>query len=154
MTSALETMGLGKQYGDQWALRDCTLSVPSGRVAALVGPNGAGKSTLLQLASGLNFPSAGAVHVFGLSPQHDPGLVLPRIGFLSQDRPLYRGFTVAEMLTVGKKMNRAHHRHHLGNVPGRAFRHRIVDPAALHTTDPGDMVLGPRPLRHSGLGGR
>lgn len=105
MTSALETMGLGKQYGDQWALRDCTLSVPSGRVAALVGPNGAGKSTLLQLASGLNFPSAGAVHVFGLSPQHDPGLVLPRIGFLSQDRPLYRGFTVAEMLTVGKKMN-------------------------------------------------
>ncbi len=105
MTGALETMGLGKQYGDLWALRDCTLTVPSGRVAALVGPNGAGKSTLLQLASGLNYPSAGVVRVFGLSPRQDPGLVLPRIGFLSQDRPLYRGFTVAEMLTMGKKLN-------------------------------------------------
>jgi ABC-2 type transport system ATP-binding protein len=105
MSIALETMGLGKRYGDQWALRDCTLSLPSGRVAALVGPNGAGKSTLLQLASGLNYPSTGAVRIFGLSPQHDPSLVLPRIGFLSQERPLYRGFTVAEMLTVGKKLN-------------------------------------------------
>jgi ABC-2 type transport system ATP-binding protein len=105
MSIALETTGLGKRYGDQWALRDCTLTVPSGRVAALVGPNGAGKSTLLQLASGLNYPSAGAVEIYGVSPQHDPGLVLPRIGFLSQERPLYRGFTVGEMLTVGKKLN-------------------------------------------------
>lgn len=105
MTGALETAGLGKQYGDQWALRDCTLTVPPGRIAALVGPNGAGKSTLLQLAAGLNYPSAGTVRVFGLSPQQDAGSVLPRIGFLSQDRPLYRGFTVAEMLTVGKKLN-------------------------------------------------
>lgn len=105
MTGALETVGLGKRYGDQWALRDCTLSVPPGRVAALVGPNGAGKSTLLQLASGLNYPSAGAVRVFGMSPRHNPGRVIPRIGYLPQDRPLYRGFTVAEMLTVGKKLN-------------------------------------------------
>jgi ABC-2 type transport system ATP-binding protein len=105
MSIALETMGLGKQYGDQWALRDCTLSLPSGRIAALVGPNGAGKSTLLQLACGLNYPSTGAVQVFGLSPQHDPGRVIARIGFLSQERPLYRGFTVEEMLTVGKKLN-------------------------------------------------
>ena len=108
MTGALETMGLGKQYGDLWALRDCTLTVPAGRVAALVGPNGAGKSTLLQLASGLNYPSAGVVRVFGRSPQQDSGMVLPRIGFLSQDRPLYdcrRGLKVEGMLTVGKKLN-------------------------------------------------
>jgi ABC-2 type transport system ATP-binding protein len=96
---------LGKQYGSQWALRDCTFRLPSGRVAALVGPNGAGKSTLLQIASGLNYPTTGDVRVFGQSPQKQADTVLPRIGFLSQDRPLYRGFTVAEILKVGKKLN-------------------------------------------------
>ncbi len=105
MTAALQTLGLSKKYGMQWALRECTLNVPTGRVAALVGPNGAGKSTLLQLAAGLNFPSSGSVHVFGHSPQRQSSAVLPRIGFLSQERPLYRGFTVAEMLTVGRKLN-------------------------------------------------
>jgi ABC-2 type transport system ATP-binding protein len=71
----------------------------------LVGPNGAGKSTLLQFAAGLNYPTTGSVQVFGRSPQEQPDMVLLHIGFLSQDRSLYRGFTVAEMLTVGKKPN-------------------------------------------------
>jgi len=38
---------LGKKYSRGWALQDCTLQVPAGRVVALVGPNGAGKSTLM-----------------------------------------------------------------------------------------------------------
>jgi ABC-2 type transport system ATP-binding protein len=105
MTAALQTVGLGKRYGRQWALRDCSLSLSAGRVAALVGPNGAGKTTLLQLAVGLSSPSSGTAEVFGWSPQDQPTVVLPRIGFLAQDRPLYRGFTVEEMLTLGRKLN-------------------------------------------------
>lgn len=105
MIPALSTDGLGKQYGTQWALRDCTLTIPAGRVAALVGPNGAGKTTLLQIAVGLNRPTRGSVEVFGLSPQEEAAQVLPRVGFLAQERPLYRGFTVEEMLTVGRKLN-------------------------------------------------
>lgn len=105
MTSALCTDNLGKRYGAQWALRDCTLTIPTGRVAALVGPNGAGKTTLLQLAVGLSRPTAGSVEVFGLSPQAEAVRVLPLVGFLAQERPLYRGFTVREMLTVGRKLN-------------------------------------------------
>ena len=50
---ALHADGLGKRYGSNWALRDCTLEIPAGSVTALVGPNGAGKTTLLQLAVGL-----------------------------------------------------------------------------------------------------
>jgi ABC-2 type transport system ATP-binding protein len=74
-------------------------------VAALVGPNGAGKTTLLQLAVGLNDATIGDVQVFGWSPRQQPTMVLPRIGFLAQDRPLYKGFTVGEVLLMGRKLN-------------------------------------------------
>jgi ABC-2 type transport system ATP-binding protein len=102
---ALRTDGLGKRYGSKWALEDCTLEIPVGSVTALVGPNGAGKTTLLQLAVGLSRPSAGTVHVLGYSPQHDARTVLPRIGFVAQDHPLHRGFTVAEMLKLERSLN-------------------------------------------------
>ncbi|GAC1432931.1 MAG: ABC transporter ATP-binding protein [Chloroflexota bacterium] len=105
MTAALQTTDLGKRYRRQWALRNCTLALPEGRIAALVGPNGAGKTTLLQLAVGLATPSAGDVRVFGLSPHTQPDRVVTRVGFLAQDQPLYRRFSVADMLTFGHKLN-------------------------------------------------
>ena len=105
MTGALETHGLGKRYGSQWALRDCTLEIPRGSVTALVGPNGAGKTTLLRLAVGLSRPSAGSVRVLGCDPHADAAEALPRVGFLAQEHPLYGGFTVEEMLHVGRSLN-------------------------------------------------
>jgi ABC-2 type transport system ATP-binding protein len=105
MTAALETRGLGRRYGSQWALRDCTLEIPRGSVTALVGPNGAGKTTLLRLAVGLTRPSAGSVRVLGLDPHADAAEALPRVGFLAQEHPLYGGFTVEEMLRVGRRLN-------------------------------------------------
>jgi ABC-2 type transport system ATP-binding protein len=102
---ALKTHELGKRYGSKWALRDCSLEIPAGAVAALVGPNGAGKTTLLHLAVGLSEPSAGSVEVLGWSAREQPLLVLPRIGFVAQDRPLYRGFRLSEMLKLGRKLN-------------------------------------------------
>jgi ABC-2 type transport system ATP-binding protein len=104
-TIALRAEGLGKRYGSKWALEDCTLEVPAGTVTALVGPNGAGKTTLLQLAVGLSRPSTGTVQVLGHSPQHDAKAVLPRIGFVAQEHPLHRGFTVAETLKLGRRLN-------------------------------------------------
>ena len=101
--SAISTHGLGKRYGSKWALEDCTIEVPEGSVTALVGPNGAGKTTLLQLAVGLTRPSAGNATVLGLSPR-DPAL-LARVGFVGQEHPLHRGFTVAETLKLGRKLN-------------------------------------------------
>jgi ABC-type multidrug transport system ATPase subunit len=105
METVLETDQLGKRYGRKWALRDCSLHLPQGRIAALVGPNGAGKTTLLHLAVGLLRPDAGAARVFG-EPPYDNTSVLARIGFVAQNTPLYQDFTAAELVTMGAKLNR------------------------------------------------
>jgi len=105
MSNALETSGLGRRYGRAWALHDCTLSLPAGRVAALVGPNGAGKTTLLHLSVGLLEPTVGSVQVFGRSPLRQPKEALPLLGFVAQDTPLYKSFTVADLLMLGRKLN-------------------------------------------------
>lgn len=104
--TALETTGLGKRYGRSWALRDCTLAVPAGTVTALVGPNGSGKTTLLHLAVGLLTPSAGQVRVGG-RPLTGHGHDLARVAFVAQDKPLFAGFSVAEMLHFGQATNPA-----------------------------------------------
>jgi ABC-2 type transport system ATP-binding protein len=104
MTAVLQATGLSKRYRRTWALRDCTVAIPAGRVVALVGPNGAGKSTLLQLAVGLLAPSAGKIRLFGAPPARGPA-TLAQVGFLAQDKPLYPGFTVAEMLCFGARLN-------------------------------------------------
>ncbi|GAA0947096.1 ABC transporter ATP-binding protein [Kribbella koreensis] len=101
MALALEALGLGRRYGRKWALRDCSLSLPTERVIGLVGPNGAGKTTLLSLAVGLLRPSAGEVRVLGRSPR----AALADVGFVAQDKPLYRGLTVAETLRMGGWLN-------------------------------------------------
>jgi len=100
----LETIDLGKRYRRSWALQNCSLEIPAGRIAALIGPNGAGKTTLLNLAVGLLSPTEGAVRVFGSAPSDNPE-ALGRIGFVAQDRPLYRSFTVSEMLRFGATLN-------------------------------------------------
>jgi len=102
---ALDAQGLGKRYGNNWALRNCTLRIPSGSVAALVGPNGAGKTTLLHLAVGLTTPTVGAVRILGVSAREEPQVVLPRVGFVAQEHPLYRRFRINEMLRTGAKLN-------------------------------------------------
>jgi ABC-2 type transport system ATP-binding protein len=104
MTTVLTTTGLGKRYRRTWALKDCSLSVPAGRVVALVGPNGAGKTTLLHSIVGLLSPDEGNVTVFGQPAGTRE--TLPRIAFLAQDKPLYDGFSVADMLRFGAHLNR------------------------------------------------
>jgi ABC-2 type transport system ATP-binding protein len=104
MTAVLTAQGLGKRYGHRWALSDCTLDIPPGRVVGLVGPNGAGKTTLLHLAVGLLQPTAGTIEVLGGPPPASPAQ-LARVGFVAQDTPTYRGLTVADHLRLGAHLN-------------------------------------------------
>jgi ABC-2 type transport system ATP-binding protein len=103
--NVVEACGLGKRYGSTWALRECTLAIPAGHVAALVGPNGAGKTTLLNLAVGLAEPSAGGVTVLGDRPAGSPA-ALDGIAFVAQDTPLYKNLSAADMLHLTRNLNR------------------------------------------------
>jgi len=124
MTAVLETRGLGKRYRRRWALSDCTLDVPAGRVVGLVGPNGAGKTTLLHLATGLLRPTTGTIRVLGEPPPATPAQ-LEKVGFVAQDTPTYAGLSVADHLRLGAHLNR--------NWDARLARDRIerlgLDPA-------------------------
>jgi ABC-2 type transport system ATP-binding protein len=101
----VETSGLGKRYGSTWALRDCSLAIPAGHVAALAGPNGAGKTTLLNLAVGLAEPTAGAVTVLGGLAAGSPA-ALDGIAFVAQDTPVYRNLSAADVLHLTRNLNR------------------------------------------------
>ena len=103
--NVIEASGLSKRYGSTWALRECTLAIPAGHVAALVGPNGAGKTTLLNLAVGLVAPSAGGVTVLGGRVAGSPA-ALDGIGCVAQDTPLYKNLSVADMLHLTRNLNR------------------------------------------------
>ncbi len=103
--NVIETSGLGKRYGSTWALRECSLAIPAGHVAALIGPNGAGKTTLLNLAVGLAEPSAGGIAMLGGWPAGSPA-ALDGIAFVAQDTPLYKNLSAADMLHLTRNLNR------------------------------------------------
>jgi len=104
VTPVVDTRSLGKRYRRKWALQDCTLSVPAGRVVGLVGPNGAGKTTLLHLAVGLVAPTAGAISVVGGRPGDGPAQ-LAQVGFVAQDKPTYASLSVDQHLRMGAALN-------------------------------------------------
>jgi len=104
VSAVLSTEHLGKRYGRKWALQDCTVSIPEGKVVGLVGPNGAGKTTLMHMAVGLLAPSAGTLDVLGGRP-NDSEIQLGRVGFVAQQTPTYSRLTVAQHLRMGAWLN-------------------------------------------------
>jgi ABC-2 type transport system ATP-binding protein len=122
VTAVLQASGLGKQYGRRWALRDCTLAIPEGRVVGLVGPNGAGKTTLLHLATGLLVPTVGTIAVLGQHPG-DSSAQLARVGFVAQDAPAYARLSVAGHLRMGAWLNQSWD----GGLAARRIAHLGLD---------------------------
>lgn len=104
MTAILEASALGKRYGRHWALRDCALSVPAGKVVGLIGPNRAGKTTLLHLAVGLLAPTTGTIDVLDARPAANQAH-LAKVGFVAQQTPTYARLSVGDHLRLGAKLN-------------------------------------------------
>jgi len=95
MTASIELLELRKTYGDFVAVRDLSLEVPSGAVFGLLGPNGAGKTTTIRMVMDIMAPDTGEVHFFGRPRTRAD---LERVGYLPEERGLYRKMTVTEQL--------------------------------------------------------
>jgi ABC-2 type transport system ATP-binding protein len=104
MSTAIKTHELSKRYRRVRALTECTVTVPEGRVCALVGPNGAGKTTLLRILAGLARPTGGTASVLDGAPRQDPAF-LAGVGFLAQEIPLYRRLSAADHIRIGARLN-------------------------------------------------
>jgi ABC-2 type transport system ATP-binding protein len=90
MDLALSLDGVTKRYGDFTAVNDISFQVKTGAILGFLGPNGAGKTTTLRMILGLITPSAGRVMVLGAAGARP---VQARIGFLPEERGLYRRMT-------------------------------------------------------------
>ena len=87
-TSAIETHGLSKHFGQRKAVDGLTISIPAGTIAGFVGPNGAGKTTTIRLLLGLVRPTEGSAMILG-KPLTDPRSYLPRVGALIEAPAFY-----------------------------------------------------------------
>jgi ABC-2 type transport system ATP-binding protein len=85
----LQATGLGRRFGDLWAIRGMDLSVARGEVLGLLGPNGAGKTTTVRMLTALIAPSEGTATVEGFDVHEQPDAVRTRIGILTETPGLY-----------------------------------------------------------------
>src|SRR5215471_2731797 len=90
MQPALKLAGVTKRYGAFAAVSDLSFEVKPGTILGFLGPNGAGKTTTIRMILGLISPTAGEVEVLG---ERDGRRVRKRIGFLPEERGLYRRMT-------------------------------------------------------------
>ncbi len=95
MTATLELLDVRKRYGDFQAVDGVTLSIPPGTVFGLLGPNGAGKTTSIRMVMDIIAPDSGEVRFWGRTRQ---AADLDRIGYLPEERGLYRKMTVVDQL--------------------------------------------------------
>jgi ABC-2 type transport system ATP-binding protein len=82
--NGIEAEGLGKRYGELWALRELDLEVPAGTVLGLLGHNGAGKTTAVRILSTLALPTTGRASVAGFDVVACAAAVRARIGLAAQ----------------------------------------------------------------------
>ena len=92
---ALELDSVCKSFGDLRAVDSLSVRVPSGSIYGLLGPNGAGKTTTLRMITNIIRPDSGRIQVLG---EPSGGAVKDRIGYMPEERGLYRKMTAARML--------------------------------------------------------
>src|SRR5688572_6675055 len=86
---ALRAAGLGRRFGDRWAVRGIELEVRRGEVLGLLGPNGAGKTTTVRLLTALIRPTEGSAAIDGFDVVTQPDDVRARVGILTETPGLY-----------------------------------------------------------------
>jgi ABC-2 type transport system ATP-binding protein len=132
-SSGIVTEGLGKRYGDLWALRELDLSVPAGSILGLLGHNGAGKTTAVRILTTLAQPTTGRASVAGIDVLDDPRGVRARIGLAAQSA------TVDGLLTARANLELVARLHHLPKAEARRRAGELLE--RLELADDADRLV-------------
>ncbi|HZS04127.1 MAG TPA: ATP-binding cassette domain-containing protein [Blastocatellia bacterium] len=95
MSNAVTLTNVRKSYGDFVAVNDLSLEIRQGCIFGLLGPNGAGKTTTIRMIVNITMPDAGEVRLFG---ERMSAKLQERVGYLPEDRGLYKKMKVGEQL--------------------------------------------------------
>ncbi|MBU6295590.1 MAG: ATP-binding cassette domain-containing protein [Planctomycetes bacterium] len=95
MTDAIRLSGVCKRFGDKVAVAPLDLVVSEGSIHGFLGPNGSGKTTTIRMITGLLGADSGTIEVLGRAGGAGAS---PEIGYLPEERGLYRGMTVVAVL--------------------------------------------------------
>jgi ABC-2 type transport system ATP-binding protein len=118
MAAVIETHGLTKRYGQQFALKDLDLAVREGEVLGYLGPNGSGKTTTIRLLLGLIRPTSGSAAIFGLDAQSQTVAIHARTAFVPGEANLWPSLTGNDTLEL------------LGRVHGKVdapYREQLIE---------------------------
>jgi bacitracin transport system ATP-binding protein len=96
----LQTLGLTKQYGSQFAVNDLNMNVEQGKIYGLLGRNGAGKTTTIRMVTGLLQPTRGEIILFGERMKTPTKQCFSRIGALIESPAFYENLTAKENLKI------------------------------------------------------
>ena len=97
MNHTLLLEDVSKRYSGHTAVDNLSLAVPPGTIYGILGPNGAGKSTTLRMVMNIIIRDSGTISLLGADPEKDRS-VLRRVGFLPEERGLYKKMTVMDVI--------------------------------------------------------
>lgn len=101
MTNTISVRNVSKYFGDFMAVNDLSLEVAPGSIFGLLGPNGAGKTTTIRMIVNITVPDSGEVLLFG---EKMSAKLQERVGYLPEDRGLYKKMPVGEQLIFFAKL--------------------------------------------------
>ncbi len=95
----IQLNSITKQFGSNRAVKDVSFSAKRGDIIGFLGPNGAGKTTTMRMLLGLIKPTTGTITIDKLDPIYNRLQLLPTIGYLPENNPLYEDMRVSEYLS-------------------------------------------------------
>jgi ABC-2 type transport system ATP-binding protein len=123
--TGVSAAGLGKRFGDVWALRDVDLDVPAGSVLGLLGHNGAGKTTTIRILTTLSRPTTGYARVAGLDVVDDAARIRGLIGVAGQ------AATVDGLMSARANLEMVGRLYHLPRVAARRRADELLERLSL-----------------------